>query len=291
MYMMKDKQRMRRNRRKRDELIPFEKSERVIYLDRRGLKRTHMPVGSMLLMILGILCLLYCVGIGLFMGYGTKFFLVWGAIGAALAGLGWLTANDAFMEWLPFWVKVVCAGVAALAVVLFVVVECFIVSRFTASPPAGADYCIVLGAQLKDHGPSDVLRRRLDAAAQYLKQNPDTKCIVSGGQGRNEPMSEARGMYEYLIAAGIEEERIVQEDRSSNTYYNLAYSEELLDRKEDTVVIVTNNFHVFRAVGIAQKMGYEQVYGLAASSYPGMLPNNMLREFLGVVKDFLVGNL
>ena len=136
-----------------------------------------------------------------------------------LAGLGWLTANDGFMEWLPFWVKAAAAGAGALAVILFAVVEGCIVSRFTAGPPAGADYCIVLGAQLKDHGPSDVLRRRLDAAAEYLRQNPDTKCIVSGGQGGNEPMSEAEGMRHYLVAAGIEEERIIQEAVSYTHLY------------------------------------------------------------------------
>ncbi|MCI9142979.1 MAG: YdcF family protein, partial [Lachnospiraceae bacterium] len=56
-------------------------------------------------------------------------------------------------------------------------------------------------------------------------------------------------------------------------------------------VIVTNNFHMFRALGIARKQGYANVEGLAAGSVLGMGPNNLLREFLGVVKDFLVGNL
>lgn len=282
---------MRRNRRKRDELIPFEKSERVIYLDRRGLKRKHMPVGSVILMIIGAACLLYCIGIALFMGYGTRFFLVWGAAGAVFAGLGALTANQAFMEWIPGWARAAAIAAGALGLLLFLVVEGCILSGFGAQPPAGADYCIVLGAQWKSHGPSDVLRRRLDGAVRYLKDNPETLCIVSGGQGSNEPMSEAQGMYDYLTAAGIEAERITMEDQSTNTYYNLYYSAGLLDKKENTAVIVTNNFHVFRAVGIAKKMGYEKVYGLAASSYPGMVPNNLLREFFGVVKDFFIGNL
>ena len=95
----------------------------------------------------------------------------------------------------------------------------------------------------------------------------------------------------YLLQAGIEESRILVEDASSNTYENLVFSGELLDRENDKVVIVTNNFHVFRALSIAKKQGYHKAEGLAASSVLGMGPNNLLREFLGVLKDFWVGNL
>ena len=57
------------------------------------------------------------------------------------------------------------------------------------------------------------------------------------------------------------------------------------------MVLVTNNYHVFRAEKIAKKMGYEKVEGLAARSHFGMLPNNLLREFLAILKDFWVGNI
>ena len=154
-----------------------------------------------------------------------------------------------------------------------------------------AEYLIVLGARWKSAGPGEVLRRRLDKAVSYLEQNPDTRVIVSGGQGDNEAISEAEGMRGYLLQAGIEESRILVEDASSNTYENLVFSGELLDRENDKVVIVTNNFHVFRALSIAKKQGYHKAEGLAASSVLGMGPNNLLREFLGVLKDFWVGNL
>ena len=98
-------------------------------------------------------------------------------------------------------------------------------------------------------------------------------------------------MEQYLIDAGIAPERITKEDRSTNTFENLRFSGELLDRKNSRVVIVTNNFHVFRAMKIAEKQGYANVEGMAAGSVLWMNPNNLLREFLGVIKDFLVGNL
>lgn len=277
-------------KRRKDELIPFDRKKRVIYIERRGPKM-HISAASIIFLVLGIICLLYCIGILLFVGYGTRFFLVWGVIGVCLTALGWLFAHKERMEGIPGWLKAGAVVLAGAGLLVFVLVEGLILSRFGAKPLAGADYCIILGAQMKESGPSDVLKRRLDAAVVYLNENPETKAIVSGGQGANEPVTEALGMYEYLVGQGIEPSRILLEEASGNTWGNLYYSSELLDKGEDSVVIVTNNFHVFRALGIAEKMGYEKVSGLAADSYPGMLPNNMLREFFGVIKDSLTGNL
>lgn len=64
--------------------------------------------------------------------------------------------------------------------------------------PAELDYLIVLGAQMKTGGPSKALQYRLDEACRYLDENPGIKVIVSGGQGTDEPVSEAQGMYDYL---------------------------------------------------------------------------------------------
>lgn len=114
--------------------------------------------------------------------------------------------------------------------------------------------------------------------------------IVSGAKGSNEPVSEAQGMYDYLVNAGIAPERILMEEASRNTYENLEYSGQLLDRQRDSVVLVTNNFHMYRALKLAKGAGYRQIGGLSASTYPWMLPNNLLREFFGVVKDFCAGN-
>jgi len=278
-------------RKRKYDLITAEKSKRVIYLKKRGRRRMGMPMGAVILAGLGVLCLLYCLMIGLFMGYGTKFFLVWGVMGLGFLAAGYLVKNSQLLGRIPGQLKMGAGILAAAGILLFLIIEGMILSRFMAAAPDGADYCIILGAQLKENGPSDVLERRLDTAIPYLEANESTIAIVSGGQGANEPKAEAEGMYEYLVAAGIDPSRILLEDQSDNTGTNLKYSGRLLNKEEDTVVVVTSNFHVFRAVLIAGKEGYENVYGLAADSFPGMLPNNMLREFLGIIKDFVVGNL
>lgn len=259
--------------------------------ERKGQLIPFAKAKTVMLFILGILCVLYCMGIGLFMGYGTRFFLIWGVMGVGFMGLGWFVAHKEWIDRLPLWFRTTFLAVAGAGILLFLLIEGLILAQFGEKSPDGADYCLILGAQMKSHGPSDVLRRRLDTAITYLEENPEAIVIVSGGQGVNEPVTEARGMYEYLTQRGIAPERILLEEKSGNTWENLHYSSELLDMESDSVVLVTNNFHVFRATGIAKKMGYANINGLAADSYPFMVPNNMLREFLGVIKDFLVGNL
>lgn len=246
-------------------------------------------MGSVIFGLLGALCLCYCIAIAL-SGFGTKFFLIWGAGGAACILIGVILAQREWIASLPMWLKGAVAGLFCMGILFFCAVEGLILSQYNAAAQPGADYCIVLGAQWKTDGPSEVLRRRLDKAIEYLNENPETVAIVSGGQGSNEIMSEAAGMRQYLLNAGIADERIRVEDKSTNTCENLAFSAAFVDKKNCRVVVVTNNFHVFRALKIAQKQGY-YAEGLAADSVLWMAPNNLLREFLGVLKDFAVGNI
>ncbi|MCI8355275.1 MAG: YdcF family protein, partial [Lachnospiraceae bacterium] len=117
------------------------------------------------------------------------------------------------------------------------------------------------------------------------------RVIVSGGQGPDEHISEAQGMYDYLVEKGIDKNRILKEDKSVNTFQNLSFSAQYLDREQDAVGVVTNNFHVFRAVRTAKKAGYRNVCGIAAKGEPFLQWNNMMREFFGVVKNVLFGTM
>ena len=84
---------------------------------------------------------------------------------------------------------------------------------------------------------------------------------------------------------------LIKEDKSRNTFENLTFSAEYLDREKDSVAIVSNNFHIFRATKIAKKAGYANVCGIAAKGEPYLQINNMMREFFGVVKDVVMGNM
>lgn len=244
-----------------------------------------------ILFLLGIVFLLYFLCIAFFVGHGTNFYFIWLILGVAVMVFSILLKRGFFIIHFPLWIRKTFVILVCIGVLLFVIVEGFIISGFSEKGQPGADYVIVLGAQMKASGPSKALQYRLDEAIRYLNENPASGVIVSGGQGADEHISEAQGMYEYLVERGIAKERIIKEERSVNTTQNLAFSAEYLDKEQDSVAVVTNNFHVFRAVKIAKKAGYQNVCGIAAKGEPFLQFNNMMREFFGVMKDFLFGNM
>ena len=234
--------------------------------------------------VLTVLCVVYS-GMVLATGSGPSFFLVW-------IGLAVLSFLFGYSIWKSFWKKVprlvkgICIAVVAVGFTAFFFVEGCIISQMHENGEAGLDYIIVLGAQVRESGPSAALKYRLDEAVEYLEDNPKTICIVSGGQGANEPYSEAEGMAQYLKEQGIDASRILLEDKSLNTEQNMEYSKALI-KDGASVGIITNDFHLFRAKQIARKYGLDNVCGIAAKSTPVYLPNNMLREFLAEIKFLL----
>ena len=154
---------------------------------------------------------------------------------------------------------------------------------------------IVLGCQVKPWGPSMLLQDRLDKALAYLQMHPQVTVIVSGGQGWDEPISEAQCMRDYLVERGVAPERIHMEDTSHNTHENLINSAALMERigleKEDGVLLVSNGFHLTRARMLWERGngGEETVSTLAAPS--SHVPSRMwmyIREPLALVKSFLL---
>ena len=99
--------------------------------------------------------------------------------------------------------------------------------------PENLDYLIVLGAHVNGTRLSRALRFRVEKAEEYLRENPRTLAVLSGGRGVDEKISEAKAMADYLLAHGIERERLLLEERSVSTAENLRFSLELLpDRKQ-----------------------------------------------------------
>lgn len=245
----------------------------------------------LIFILLGILCCGYFLAIAVWIGIGNNFYFVWPILGICLFVFAALLRKGIWSNFFPLWFRRLFLLAVLAGSVLVIFVESFIVSGFFMEAPKDLDYVIVLGAKVNADGPSRALKYRLDEAIAYLTENPDTKVIVSGGQGTDEQTSEAWGMQEYLLGKGIKAERIVLEEQSTDTVQNLAYSAEFLDKEQDRVGIVTNNFHLFRAVRIAKKAGYRQVYGIVAKGEPFTQCNNMMREFFGVVRDFMAGNM
>lgn len=234
--------------------------------------------------LLAILSLLYSIAVYM-VGSGTFSFIIW-----IFAGMffGFLYLMDKKSLWpkVPKTLRYAFRFVVAIGLAVFIICQGCILTQFFSKGDEGADYIIVLGAQMRDWGPSVVYKARLDAAIEYLNNNPDTKVIVTGGQGANESVSEGEGGKKYLMEQGITEDRIIVESESLDTDQNISNALDLVELTSDMKIgIVTNNFHVFRGVMIAKRYTDADVTGIAAFTEYQYLPNNMVRETFGILKD------
>lgn len=174
---------------------------------------------------------------------------------------------------------------------VFVVTEFIIIKNGTMKPETDADYVIVLGAQVNGTKVSTNLKYRLDAALDYVNNNPYCKVIVSGAQGSGEDITEAEAMRRYLEKMGVDASRIIKEEKSVNTEQNLRYSMEIISDKTAKTVIVSNKFHIYRAKKIALKQGYENVSGIGSRTVIFTIPNSYLREGFAVIKYKICGQI
>ena len=157
-----------------------------------------------------------------------------------------------------------------------------------------ADYTeqtvIVLGCGIRGERVSLGLAKRLNRAAEYHLENPDTVIIVSGGQGPQEDITEALAMKRYLVDKGIDESKIIMEDRSTSTQTNFKYSYEIMMEMglpTDSVVFVTNAYHIYRAATYAKAQGLT-VNHLGTDTTWYTVPMNYMREMLAVVKMWVL---
>ncbi|MEU2561457.1 YdcF family protein [Streptomyces longispororuber] len=152
-----------------------------------------------------------------------------------------------------------------------------------------ADYVVVLGSGLS--GGSKVpplLAGRLDRAREVhtglTRRGHSPVLITSGGQGPDEDLPESHAMADYLTDRGFPGELIEREDKSTTTEENLRYSKAIMERGTPgyRCVVVTNNYHAFRAALTARRLGIRgQVVGAPTARY--FWPNATIREFAALL--------
>ena len=158
-------------------------------------------------------------------------------------------------------------------------------------PKKDKDFLIILGCSIrKDGTPTPLLKGRCDRAiAFYRKQKEETgkelMFITSGGQGSDERISESACMKQYLISQGIPESQIIEEDRSTNTFENMTFSKEIIQKTnpDGKVAFSTTNYHVFRSGLYARRVKLPAV-GMGAPTKWYFWPNAAVREFIGLLK-------
>lgn len=177
----------------------------------------------------------------------------------------------------------ICLCILILAAVI---TEGFILHTSRGSKDIHCDYLIVLGAGVNSTVPSLSLQERLNAAYDYLIRFPDAICVVSGGQGPGEDITEAECMYRALTTRGIDKSRILLEDKATSTQENLAFSREVIARHAgtapETVAIISSEYHLFRAGLMAKDQGLAPVLVPARTQWFSLRINYYVREIAAV---------
>jgi uncharacterized SAM-binding protein YcdF (DUF218 family) len=182
-------------------------------------------------------------------------------------------------------------GLLLILLLSFIFIEALIVFNGYSQEAVEAEYVIILGAGLRGSEVSLTLKERLLKGIEYMKAYPDSKAIVSGGQGPGETITEAEAMESYLISRGIEAGSIIKEDKASSTWENFLFSRELLNEAEGgavtRVVVVTSDFHMYRSKLLARRAGFEP-YGVSAATPASVKAASHIREYFALVKSFLL---
>ena len=238
-----------------------------------------------LFLLIGIVFILYYIVCGLAYRFGQSMLWVWPVV-----GIGFIIRYAVFKTGkvnVPAWLKWIVRAVCIVCCSVFLLAEGMVISGFFSRCPASVDYLLLLGAKTG----SITIENRINTAAKYLNANPDTMVICTGGQGSDEEMPEGEYMKRGLIERGISPDRIFVEDRSNSTYENMAFSSTFIEDKNASVAVVSNNYHVARAMALARKHFSGDVYGIPMLSNYISLPHYMVREFFTITVDFLRGNL
>jgi uncharacterized SAM-binding protein YcdF (DUF218 family) len=273
---------------------------------------------ALIFWLMAVSCIIYYVVIILYSGLTTSISFIWLVFAAIciLLPLGW-EAYVKHKDKVPLWIPVSVITMCCTGILVFLVVEILVFTGVAARDTSNLDYVIVLGARVKETGISKSLKKRLDKAMEYLDDNPSTILVLSGGQGDDEPVSEAAAMRDYLVFNGVKEKQLILETRSTSTVENIAYIRVAIEedqaekkaRRQDQPIfmepgtfeevpdkpikigVLTSDFHVFRALQIGKKWGIPDIYGISCESDPILFVHFCVRECAAILKDKLVGNM
>lgn len=206
-------------------------------------------------------------------------------------GLFFCTINKGIKKWLHHKVLryfVYLAGLVASTILILVVILTTLMIRAMNNVPKGHETLVVLGCRVYGERPSLSLQERLDAALVYLEEHQEAYCVVSGGQGDGENISEAECMYRYLTDRGIDGARIFKEDASTTTRENLEFSLVVIEENglPQEIAIVTSEYHQYRASLVAKELGLTNT-AVCGKTAKWLLPTFYIRELYGILYQWV----
>lgn len=192
------------------------------------------------------------------------------------------------------WLDMLIKFFIIIILIVFIVIEGMIIS-FPKNSIEDCDYIVVLGARVIGNEPGLTLKGRLDRAFDYIeKTDADCKIIVSGGKGGGENISEAEAMKRYFVKKGLNQNKIIKEDKSINTNENLRFSKEKIEKDSKKKIsnlkikIITTDFHAFRSDKYAKNIGYKNISFCTEKTRWYLIPVLYTREFFAVIKMFII---
>lgn len=183
-------------------------------------------------------------------------------------------------------VNIVVCLISIIAALVLIESGCMI--RAACRKPNESATVIVLGCRVYGERASLSMVERLEAAYEYLYAHEGSICILSGGQGEGENISEAECMYRWLVKKGVEPERLIKEEDSVSTRENLAFSKKLIEENglNPEIAIATSEYHQYRAGRIAKTldMKYGAICGHTAF---WLFPTYYVRELYGILYEWI----
>ena len=256
---------------------------------------------GVLFIILGIISISYDVILlvlnpGTFLDNLFAFSHIWSAFGffVIFAGIFRLKTKHSLWSTLKKGIQLLIVCIFDFSIILVLINLFLILNPAEAFINEPADQVIVLGGGISKEGklPKSVIFR-VNKAAEYLENNPQSICVVTGGTLKWLPYAEAPEIKRQLITAGISEDRILVEDKALDTIQNFQLSCKMLaeyrgvsmqEVLETPTAVVTSRFHLRRAERLAKRIGFTNIKGISAACPAIYVPHNYIREICAYVK-------
>lgn len=262
-------------------------------MGKKNNRRGWFCVFRIVLVVLGVLCfgwfaLPLTLSVNLNIGNATGLTM---SVLLVLYGIFMPWVHGTIFQWrehkvLKWLYRGVLAVISVIAFLVVVESTCMIIAA-SKEPGQGATV-VVLGCRVYGERASLSMVERLEAAYEYLTEHPESKCVLSGGQGDGENISEAECMYRYLVNKGIDASRLYKEEASTTTRENLLFSKQLIEEQSlnPVVAIATSEYHMYRAGMIANALD------ITWAAVPGktaiwLFPTYYVRELYGILYEWV----
>lgn len=239
---------------------------------------------SIILFLLSIFCIIYYGIILYYSGLRTSFVGFW-PFAAMLTAFFAILIQSNFYLGLPSVFHMIFKAMIGIILLccLLILLKIATTSSYTDD---NADYLIVLGANVKGEFPSNSLKERIRTAYTYLHTHKTCTAILSGYKNQNAHISQGKCMQNELRHMGIPAYRLLVENNARTTLENFQFSKDYMTKLNPTVIVITSDFHLYRALKIAHKCGYTNIKGIGAKTPTPLILHCYIRELFAVIKYF-----